>query len=87
MQYQKTRGDIMNDEKIVLFSIYCKTCKYKDYPESALPCHDCLNNPSNIDSHRPLFYEADKTITTKVWHQSSNILCDDLEQTIDNIKE
>lgn len=50
----------MNDEKIVLFDIYCKTCKYKDYPEAALPCHDCLNNPSNVDSHKPLFYEADK---------------------------
>lgn len=50
----------MNDEKIVLFDMYCKTCKYKDYPEAALPCHDCLNNPSNVDSHKPLLYKADK---------------------------
>ena len=50
----------MNDEKIVLFDIYCKTCKYKNYPEAALPCHNCLNNPSNIDSHKPLFYEEGK---------------------------
>ena len=43
-------------DKIVDFT-YCNHCKFKDYPEEALPCHECLNEPVNTDSQRPLRFE------------------------------
>ena len=44
------------NEHIVEFNKYCDRCKYKDYPESSLPCHECLDNPVNTDSRRPVKY-------------------------------
>lgn len=52
-----------SNEKIVDFT-YCDHCKFKDYPEEALPCHECLNQPVNTDSQRPLNFEP-----TKEWAQ------------------
>ena len=43
--------------KEVYFHEYCKTCKYEKTEESEDPCHDCLNEPSNIDSHKPVRWE------------------------------
>ena len=45
------------DLKIVYFDEYCLTCKHKDLPESDDPCDECLCNPANIDSHKPIKYE------------------------------
>ena len=39
--------------KEVYFNQYCKICTHKDTPESEDPCHECLNNPVNLYSHRP----------------------------------
>lgn len=48
-------------DKIVDFKKYCETCKYKDLDEVKDPCNDCLDNPANEDSHKPLYWEqADK---------------------------
>lgn len=47
-------------EKEVLFEPYCCKCKHKDNKESEDPCHDCLNQPYNENSHRPYYYEEDK---------------------------
>ena len=46
-----------NDFKEVYFHQYCKTCKYKDIPEAAIPCCECLNEPSNVNSHKPVRWE------------------------------
>jgi hypothetical protein len=44
-------------DKIVDFEKYCKTCKYKDTKEFLDPCHDCLNNPTNVNSQKPVNYK------------------------------
>lgn len=43
--------------KIVDFDKYCKMCKHKDLEESEYPCHDCLNNPTNEHSRKPIKFE------------------------------
>ena len=45
------------DYKIVHFDKYCDSCKHNNMPESTEPCHECLNIPVNIDSHKPTKYE------------------------------
>ena len=50
----------MNGEnriKFVEFSEYCPSCKHKDKEEWEDPCYDCLDNPTNIDSHKPVNWE------------------------------
>lgn len=46
-------------EKIVNYDEYCETCMF--YPcdpgNDDNPCNDCLNNPVNIDSHKPIHYK------------------------------
>lgn len=44
-------------EKEVYFGDYCKTCKYEKNLESEDPCYDCLNEPVNEDSHKPIRWE------------------------------
>ena len=43
-------------DKIVDFE-YCKKCKYEHKLQSEDPCHDCLNNPSNVHSTKPINFE------------------------------
>lgn len=47
-------------EKIIDFDQYCKTCKHRDLNEVKDPCNDCLDNPTNINSKKPIYYEEDK---------------------------
>ena len=46
-------------DKIVDFT-YCKTCVHRDEKDFLDPCHECLNNPSNVNSVRPINYEEDE---------------------------
>ena len=46
-----------NGYKEVHFNEYCKTCKHKDVKEADDPCYDCLNEPVNLNSHKPVKYE------------------------------
>jgi hypothetical protein len=46
-----------NREKIVDFYEYCPTCKHEKLSEDDDPCYDCLNEPVNIDSRRPVNWE------------------------------
>lgn len=46
--------------KIVNFDIYCKTCKHKGVLETEDPCNECLTNPANEDSHKPVNYEKEE---------------------------
>lgn len=45
--------------KIVKFDQYCKTCKHwKENDEGhEYPCNECLENPTNLYSHRPVNWE------------------------------
>ena len=40
----------------VYFHQYCKTCKHKDV-KIGEPCNECLGNPVNLHSHKPVKYE------------------------------
>lgn len=48
----------MSNEKEVYFDKYCKSCKNSSTKEYENPCNDCLDNPSNLDSHKPVNYES-----------------------------
>lgn len=43
--------------KEVYFDQYCKTCKHKDLDEHEDPCDECLNEPQNLYSHKPVNWE------------------------------
>ena len=45
------------DMKEVYFNKYCNTCVNKDTKEIEDPCYDCLNEPGNVDSHKPVHWE------------------------------
>lgn len=45
-------------EKFVEFDQYCKRCKHEQLPESEDPCFECLANPVNVYSHKPVNFEA-----------------------------
>lgn len=47
---------IENHEHIVNFA-YCKFCEHKNNPEKDEPCADCLENPVNVESHRPVHFK------------------------------
>lgn len=45
-----------NVYKEVYFKKYCQTCKNKDVKESDNPCDECLSQPVNLYSHKPVNY-------------------------------
>lgn len=47
-------------EKIVEFDIWCERCKNKDKSETDDPCFECLENPVNIGSRKPVKFEEKK---------------------------
>ena len=42
--------------KEVYFHEYCKTCKYEDVDDIEDPCNECLSEPANLHSHKPVKY-------------------------------
>lgn len=46
-----------NNYKEVYFDTYCKTCKNEKIGEDKDPCDECLNEPVNVDSHKPVRWE------------------------------
>lgn len=46
-----------NNYKIVEFDKYCKTCKHSKVKDNEEPCDECLDNPVNVNSHRPVNWE------------------------------
>lgn len=55
----------MAEPKEVYFNQYCPTCKYSDLSEDQDPCWDCLEEPMNYDSHKPYFWEEEKSASSK----------------------
>ena len=43
--------------KEVYFDEYCGSCKHKSKNEDETPCDECLENPVNLNSHKPVKYE------------------------------
>lgn len=42
--------------KEVYFEKYCQTCVHKELNEKDAPCDECLSNPTNLYSHKPVNY-------------------------------
>ena len=49
-----------NIDKEVFFYKYCPTCEHKNVPPDEDPCNECLTNGKNINSHKPVNWEAMK---------------------------
>lgn len=43
--------------KEVYFHEYCKTCRYLNAKDTEEPCAECLGEPLNWNTHRPVKYE------------------------------
>lgn len=43
--------------KFVEFDKYCHRCKHKDVKETDDPCNECLTEPVNEYSHKPVRFE------------------------------
>lgn len=43
--------------KEVYYGDYCPTCEHRDKKENEEPCYECLDNPTNLYSHKPVKYE------------------------------
>ena len=43
--------------KEVRFDQYCQKCKHYNKNEDEEPCDQCLNNPTNLYSHKPINFE------------------------------
>ena len=50
----------MNNTKEVRFDNWCHTCKYRDKEATDIPCNDCLAQPYNIDSSKPIYYKEEE---------------------------
>lgn len=44
----------------VYFDQYCNKCKYKNCTKYEDPCEECLDNPVNLNSHKPINFEEIK---------------------------
>ena len=47
-------------EKEIYFHQYCQTCKHRDKSEGEDPCWDCLDQPWNEYSHKPINWKPAK---------------------------
>lgn len=50
----------VNPDKIVEFHEYCAKCEHFEKAESEDPCFECLDEPVNEFSHRPIHFKAKK---------------------------
>ena len=50
-----------DDYKEVYFDEWCKSCKHKDVKDTEHPCDECLSNPINLYSHKPVKWKQKET--------------------------
>jgi hypothetical protein len=48
--------------KEVYFHEYCKSCRHIKVANTEMPCDECLTEPINLNTHRPVKYEANGTL-------------------------
>lgn len=53
----------MDDRKYkeVYFHEYCPTCEHRNVKNTEMPCDECLSEPLNLETHRPVKYEQKET--------------------------
>lgn len=49
-----------SEYKEVYFDKYCSTCKHKPVKDDEEPCDECLSEPINLYSHKPIKWEEDE---------------------------
>lgn len=49
-----------NIYKEVNFNKYCKSCEHKGADEKSDPCNDCLAEPMNTNSEKPVYWKEAK---------------------------
>lgn len=54
---KKENKKMEDSYKEVYFNEYCKTCAHFDLKENQDPCHECLGEPVNLYSHKPVKWE------------------------------
>lgn len=42
------------------FETYCQICQYKDLDEKCDPCNDCLAEPMNANSSKPIYWKENE---------------------------
>ena len=47
--------------KEVHYHEYCKSCRHKNVKDTETPCNECLGEPINLNSHKPVKYEKKET--------------------------
>lgn len=66
------------DYKEVYFHEYCKTCRYQSVDDAKDPCNECLSEPANLNSHKPVGWEENSidcirdTFMEDIKHESNN---------------
>lgn len=53
----------MNEEqnpKEVFFYEYCEKCVNWKVPDGDDPCNECLGEPFNMNSHKPVYFKKNK---------------------------
>jgi hypothetical protein len=48
---------MVNEYNEVCFSEYCLRCKHQDCDHWKDPCNECLSNPVNLHSSKPVNFE------------------------------
>lgn len=46
-----------SSEKEVYFGVYCKKCEHFNKTDDQEPCCDCLEEPVNSYSHKPVYFK------------------------------
>lgn len=49
----------------VYFGAYCKNCKHRNLTEEEDPCFECLAEPVNLYSHKPVRFEDEEPAIRK----------------------
>ena len=44
-------------DKEVFFDQYCKKCTHYNEPDTSEACNECLTQPTNEDSHKPVGFD------------------------------
>lgn len=70
------------------FYSHCRLCKYIDLDDSEDPCDECLANPVNMNSERPIHYEpSTKAIAREATRETKQMLENYLQEDRKATKE
>lgn len=65
---------MINSEKMVYFNDWCDKCVYSKLDEFKDPCFECLSNPVNEYSHKPVKFKATEVVTAQNSREKHGVL-------------